>query len=336
MKVAAAIASEPCREAVRAFVDKTPGLELIDSDSQARPLLSRIGKRADILVTDVVVASGRDSQLVIETAVSGVARVAVMATVAPPNARNLRRAGIAVHRVFDEQSRDRELRIMFRVPPDRKTLGERMHPRPVDSVRDRPEPAKNPSIVVVGASTGGPQALVTFLSALPERMPVPVAIVQHVADTPGAANQLARVLTNGSGRQVVVAGPGIVARPGPVVMAPEGKHMRIDNAAGRVSLTATEPRQGCRPSVDELFESTARNYGNRAIAVMLTGMGTDGLEGSRMLYEAGSLVIAQDQKSSAVWGMPGAVVRAGLADEVLALGKIGRFVGDRVGRASRV
>lgn len=192
----------------------------------------------------------------------------------------------------------------------------------------RPRNGRSPShipprVLVIGSSTGGPQALRGVLTALPTDFPLPILIVQHMPPlfTPMLAKHLGidtrRPCQEGANLQPVLSGHTYVA-PGDYHM----ELMRRDNELV-TRLTQAAPEHYCRPSVNPLFRSAAAVYGSAVLAVMLTGMGEDGLEGSRTIVEAGGRLIAQDEATSVVWGMPGAVVRAGLAHEVLPLAQIG-------------
>jgi two-component system chemotaxis response regulator CheB len=130
------------------------------------------------------------------------------------------------------------------------------------------------------------------------------------------------------------AADGDLARPGEVLLAPGGRHLELvgDAAQPRVRLTDEPPENSCRPSADVLFRSAVRLWGGGTLGVVLTGMGKDGLAGSREIVAAGGSVIAQDEFSSVVWGMPGEIVRAGLADAVLPLAQVGVEVSLRLKR----
>ena len=130
------------------------------------------------------------------------------------------------------------------------------------------------------------------------------------------------------------ASDGELARPGEVLLAPGGRHMELvgDAAQPRMRLTDDPPENSCRPAADVLFRSAARVWGAGTLGVVLTGMGRDGLAGSRAIVDAGGAVLAQDEFSSVVWGMPGEVVRAGLADTVLPLSQVGVEVALRLKR----
>lgn len=177
--------------------------------------------------------------------------------------------------------------------------------------------------IVVGVSTGGPMALKQLFGALSVPLPVPVFIVQHMPAT--FTSLLAARLTATGVVTVKEADHGELALPGVAYMAPGGQHLALTgNAPARVfmALSVDAPRNSCRPSVDVLFESAAQIYGDTLVALMLTGMGSDGLRGCQAIKARKGQVIAQDEESSVVWGMPGAVAQQGLADMVLPLDKI--------------
>lgn len=185
---------------------------------------------------------------------------------------------------------------------------------------------RRPQVVAVGASTGGPKALATILPALPGDFPLPVLVVQHMP--PLFTRLLASHLSSLCALPVEEAGQGSPVKPGKILVAPGDYHMVLEGSAGRVSvrLERTPPENCCRPSVDVLFRSVAEVYGGDAIAVVLTGMGQDGLRGAGILKRHGAFVIAQDEASSVVWGMPGAIVEAGLADRVASLRQLAREI----------
>jgi two-component system chemotaxis response regulator CheB len=179
-------------------------------------------------------------------------------------------------------------------------------------------------VIGIGVSTGGPVALERLLSVLPEEFPVPVLVVQHMPKLFTSA--LAARLDRCCALRVKEATAGAKLHPGIVWIAPGDRHMevRIDtHGIQRIALHQGEPRHHCRPAVDVLFRSMAQAYGTGALGLVLTGMGADGLEGSRAIDAAGGIVLAQDEASSAVWGMPGRVVAAALTDAVLPLDRLG-------------
>lgn len=178
-------------------------------------------------------------------------------------------------------------------------------------------------ILALGISTGGPQALARLLPLLPENFPLPVVIVIHLpvfftSSLTGELNKNARVM-------VTEALPGEVPRPGRVYLARGGEHLLLSlSNTGQVCFRYSNrpPVNNCRPSVDVLFGSVAEVFGDRAIGVILTGMGKDGADGIRVLKQKGAATLAQDKDSSVVWGMPGAAVATGCVDKVLPLDQI--------------
>lgn len=181
-----------------------------------------------------------------------------------------------------------------------------------------------PRIVVIGVSTGGPTALNELLPQLPAGFPLPILLVQHM---PPMFTRLLAERLNGNCRMAVEeARDGASIEPGKILIAPGDFHMRVASAASgaRVCLDQSPPQNSCRPAVDVLFSSVSELFGGAVIAVMLTGMGQDGLRGTEILKAQGARVVAQDEATSVVWGMPGAVANAGLADKVLPLDQIAR------------
>lgn len=199
----------------------------------------------------------------------------------------------------------------------------------------RPAAAGPVRAVVIGVSTGGPAALAEVLPAIAADVKVPVLIVQHMPAFFTA--QLAERLTKTCGCDVREATDGSPLRGGEILLAPGGRHLAVagDAAAPRVRLTDDPPEQSCRPAADVLFRTAAKVWGDGVLGVVLTGMGRDGLTGARAIVEVGGTVIVQDEFSSVVWGMPGEVAKAGLADAVLPLARIGPDVALRLARRGR-
>ena len=179
-----------------------------------------------------------------------------------------------------------------------------------------------PQVVVMGVSTGGPAALGAILPEFPAGFPLPVLVVQHMP--PLFTRLLAERLHATCRLAVGEASQGEAVTGGKILIAPGDFHMRVGANGGgvRVSLDQSPPQNSCRPAADALFASIGEAYGGAAIAVILTGMGQDGLHGAQILKARGASVLAQDEASSVVWGMPGAVVAAGLADRVLPLDRL--------------
>jgi len=191
-------------------------------------------------------------------------------------------------------------------------------------------------VVVIAVSTGGPAALEVMLPMLPVDFAVPLLIVQHMPKiyTEPLAERLGRLCR----MPVRAARGGEPLRAGIVWLAPGDEHMEISAGRGArpntIRLHRGPALNSCRPSADYLFRSAARVYGNGTLAVVMTGMGADGVEGSRAVREAGGTVLAQDKASSAVWGMPGRVVQGGIANAVVPLQGLAEALMRRVGRLS--
>jgi two-component system chemotaxis response regulator CheB len=181
-------------------------------------------------------------------------------------------------------------------------------------------------VLVIGSSTGGPEALAKVLPQLPASLPVPVLLVQHMP--PVFTRQFAQRLDRLCALRIVEAADGSPLEPGVVHLAPGDHHLvvRTTGRAGaqrlQTGLNQGPPENFCRPAVDPLFRSAVTAYDGAVLAVVLTGMGADGRNGAGEVRAAGGTVIVQDQASSVVWGMPGAVSQAGHADEVLPLDRI--------------
>ena len=184
-------------------------------------------------------------------------------------------------------------------------------------------PLVPPLVLAVGVSTGGPSALEKVLTELPAKFPVPVLIVQHIPE--GFSNNLARSLSSRCKLPVREAVAGEPVLPGTIWLAPGDRHMEVEGPSDkpRLKLHQNPPENFCRPAVDPLFRSVAEVYGGRVLALVLTGMGQDGLEGARAIRKSGGTVWAQDEPTSVVWGMPGAIVKGGLANAVFPLGQLG-------------
>lgn len=185
-------------------------------------------------------------------------------------------------------------------------------------------------IIAVGASTGGIHALSRMLRALPAGFRLPILITQHLPASfmPYFAAQLAVL----SGRPCEVAVDRLRIRPGRVIVAPGDAHLRcvsLGDGAAAVRLSHEPATSGCMPSVDPMFASMADVFGPRMLGIVLSGMGRDGAEGARAVHDAGGCVVVQDQASSVIWGMPGAVAAAGAADAILDPDAIGRLVASR-------
>jgi two-component system, chemotaxis family, protein-glutamate methylesterase/glutaminase len=196
-------------------------------------------------------------------------------------------------------------------PPPRTAVRETRSTRPIE-------------VICIATSTGGPAALSTVVPSIPVSIGVPVLIVQHMP--PLFTALLAERLNQSSALTVCEGSEGQLVEPGHVYIAPGGRHMEVHRKNGKVvvALTDAPPENSCRPAADVLFRSAASVYGPAIVAAVLTGMGQDGLRGIEPMAEAGCEIIVQDEGTSVVWGMPGAVVHAGLACQVLPIDQVGQ------------
>ncbi|WP_010587611.1 protein-glutamate methylesterase/protein-glutamine glutaminase [Schlesneria paludicola] len=185
-------------------------------------------------------------------------------------------------------------------------------------------------VVAMGVSTGGPNALCEILPAIPKYFPVPILIVQHMPAN--FTEALSERLNKMSQIRVVHGTNGVSLERGTAYIAPGDFHMAVKRQSTEVVMYLNQlpPENSCRPSVDVLFRSVVEAYGAGVLGVILTGMGQDGLRGCQFIREVGGQIIAQDEKSSVVWGMPGFVAKAGLADCVLPLHQIAIEIHNRV------
>jgi len=182
--------------------------------------------------------------------------------------------------------------------------------------------SRKPEVVAIGVSTGGPAALKKLLPELCEKMDLPVLVVQHMPLE--FTESLAQSLDKHTRHSVLVGQHGMKIEKNHVYIAPGGSHMLAKKGTNSMNIVINEnpPENGCRPSVDPLFRSVAEAYNGKSVAVILTGMGSDGSHSLGALARAGSHIIAQDQETSVVWGMPGNAISTGFVDWVLPLEKI--------------
>jgi two-component system chemotaxis response regulator CheB len=219
--------------------------------------------------------------------------------------------------------------------PPLPAIGRRTRHQPGAEIALRPFANAAPRVLVIGASTGGPQALTRLLGDLGETIDrAPVLITQHMPPT--FTTILAEHLARASGRPVREAEDGEPVRAGRVYLAPGGRHMRVRRQDGTavIALDDGPPINFCKPAVDPLFASAAATWKSWVLGLVLTGMGSDGTFGAGEIVNAGGNMIVQDEASSAIWGMPGAVAQSGLASAMLPLDQIAAkverlFLGDR-------
>jgi len=192
------------------------------------------------------------------------------------------------------------------------------------------EQAKRVDVLAIGVSTGGPNALMELIPQLPADFPVPIVIVQHMP--PIFTRLLAERLAGKCKIRVVEGGPHQELAPGGAWIAPGDFHMSVVKEGDTVRVVTHQgpPENSCRPAVDVLFRSVAQVYQSHVLAVVMTGMGQDGLRGCKQIHAAGGQVLVQNEASSVVWGMPSFVVKAGIVDRILPLDELGAEIVSRV------
>ncbi|OLS63486.1 protein-glutamate methylesterase/protein-glutamine glutaminase [Pseudomonas putida] len=211
-----------------------------------------------------------------------------------------------------------------RAPSPLPTRSAAPAPAPAPAASHSPAPKRKAyKLLAIGTSTGGPVALQRVLTQLPAGFPAPIVLIQHMpaAFTKAFAERLDKLCKI----NVKEAEDGDMLRPGLALLAPGGKQMMVD-ARGMVKILPGDERLNYKPCVDITFGSAAKSFGDKVLAVVLTGMGADGREGARLLKQGGSQVWAQDEASCVIYGMPMAIVKANLADAVYGLDDIGRHL----------
>lgn len=191
--------------------------------------------------------------------------------------------------------------------------------------------SKAPRVIAIGASTGGIHALCILLRNLPPQLDLPILVTQHLPES--FIPVFARQLETAGGRKAVVTGARTPIEAGCIHIAPGGGHMMVRESGGRLiaEIGHFPVASGCRPSVDPMFETLAHATGGHALGIVLSGMGRDGADGAARLVDAGGTILAQDEASSAVWGMPRAVAEAGLTSAILPPAEIAKRIALNVG-----
>ncbi len=321
------------RGAIARLLESDPAIQVVAKVSNGRAAVEEIGRTAvDVVVLDIEmpVLDGMSALPLLLRADPGV-RVIMASTLTTRGADIALRAlrlGAADYvpkpstiGTKGDESFKREL--IEKV----KGLARQRHPvgQPVKAkaaVTLRAAPGSAPQLLAVGSSTGGPQALFTLFQGLGRAVPIPVVVTQHMPATftPILAEHITRLglmpCTEARDGETLVAGR--------IYIAPGDRHLLIEGGRGslRARITSDPPENFCRPAVDPMLRSAAAACDGRVLVAMLTGMGHDGLQGTRRVIEAGGCAVGQDEASSVVWGMPGAIAQAGLCHAVLPLAKI--------------
>ncbi|WP_437736818.1 chemotaxis-specific protein-glutamate methyltransferase CheB [Sorangium sp. So ce1335] len=323
------------RKVLRQVLSASPSIEVVDTAMDGLDALEKIARcKPDVVTLDLVMPNLDGIGVLGSLPRDGAPRVVVVSNAEADSelgVRALQQGAVDIVEKPTSLATDR----LFELSDElvRKVLAAAVARRPVAEPRPRPSsvvPAALPvpartRLVVVGASTGGPQALTRLLTALPRGFPVPVVVALHIPA--GYTESLARRLDEASAVSIVEASEDLELRPGLAVIARGGRHLEVKRHLERASVRfaqASSTSLYC-PSVDLLFASAAAELGSGVLGVVLTGMGDDGLEGSRAIHKAGGRVLAEAESSCVVYGMPRRVQEAGLAaaeapiDEMAAL-----------------
>lgn len=336
------------RLVLRGVLAASPGIEVVGTAADGLEALEAIARlRPDVVTLDllmprldgvgVVRAAPDDTRFVVVSITAEDSDLAVAALEAGALAIVRKPTSLATDRLYDvgDDLVREVLAVAAATPESLRRAGRAVASRAVPAAVAPLAPP--PRVVVVGTSTGGPQALAALVPALPGDLPAPVAIALHIP--PGYTATLARRLDAASAARVVEAEDGMPIDPGTVAIAPGGRHLTLsrDPDGGRVvaELDRGEADAPYRPSVDLLFRSAADAFGAAVLGVVLTGMGDDGCAGADAVRRAGGAIVAEAESSSVVYGMPRAVADAGLASVVLPLGQIGAAVARLVGPPAR-
>ena len=338
--------SAVARAVLSRMILQNPAFEIVDAVSSATAALARLDEIAvDVILLDIEMPGRTGISALPELiARSGGARVMIVSALAEDGAAatvealtlgaadTLAKPGRgSFGGKFAEILCDRLLRLGRSSPaqaaPRQRAEGGHVQPAPRRMDLGRVE------CVAIGASTGGLHAIAEFFKHLPRVFPAPILITQHLP--PVFMPFFARQLEGSTGRRALVVRDGMALEPATIHIAPGEAHLCLDRRGDRVSvrLSRIKSVSGCLPSVDPMFASVAAAYGDRAIGVVLSGMGRDGTIGAADLIAAGAELLAQDVETSVVWGMPGSVAKAGLASGVMTPAAIARHVGQRAVRA---
>jgi two-component system chemotaxis response regulator CheB len=329
------------RTVVASALSADPEIEIVGTAANGRLALEALAKTSvDVVTLDVEmpVMNGLETLREIRKRSRELPVIMFSALTAPSARVTMKALFLGANDYVQKPTRDDgDARTLIRkeLLPRIKALGAKTRSRPAAAPAPKatptPPPARRsgstrtPKVLAIGVSTGGPDALSSIIPKLPATFPVPVLIVQHM---PAMFTKfLATNLESRSNIPVTEAREGEELRPGHAYVAPGDWHLQVgrrgsNNGPLIARLDQGPPENACRPAVDVLFRSLARTVGAQTLAVVLTGMGHDGTKGCQPLREAGAQILAQDEASSVVWGMPGSVVQAGLADGIVPLGKM--------------
>lgn len=342
------------RTVLSRIIEEADGFEIVAKASSAELAIADLAhKRADVILLDLempgmggldalptILAAGRGAQVLVVSSLTEEGAehtVAALRMGAADTMLKPRSGG------FDQAYRTallEKIRALVPVAPGHTDPSDAVHPGTVSITPSAGFPSlrkaspKPPRVIAIGASTGGIHALCILLRNLPPQMCLPILVTQHLPES--FIPVFARQLETAGGRKAVVAGARTPIEPGCIHVAPGNGHMMIRESGGRlVTEIGNFPvASGCRPSVDPMFETLAEATGGYALGIVLSGMGRDGVDGAARLVQAGGTIFAQDEASSAVWGMPRAVAEAGLTSAILPPAELAGRIGLNAGASA--
>lgn len=320
--------SSVVRAILTRLVEDAPGLALAGTAASAEAALEQLAAvPVDVVLLDLempgmggmralpeIIRRSGQAQVMVVSSLAGEGAEHTVQALALGAADALLKPGAGG---FDQAYRERLIdRIMSLGGSRAATAGPRLRAAAAPPAR-RAQSASRPQVLAIGASTGGIHATGQLLGALPASIGIPIIITQHLPTE--FSQPYARQLRELSGREVVLAQDGDPLRADCIYLAPGDAHLTVvrRGEAVNIRLDRQTAPSGCMPSVDPMFSALAKVYGAGVLGIVLTGMGRDGTEGARCLVNAGGNVLVQDEASSAVWGMPGSIARAGLAAAAL-------------------
>ena len=317
------------------MIATSPGFVVVDAvGSVAAALHSLAHDRVDLIVLDVempgidgltalpdLIAKAQGARIVVVSSMCGDGAVATIQALALGAADTVAKPGMGERTSRFESELIEKLERLRPATPVPSRAG------PAGQWRAPVIPQRGYDIVAIGASTGGIHALSKLAGALTADFTLPILVTQHLP--PSFMRYFAAQLAVLAKRPCDVATDRMRILPGRIIIAPGDSHMRcvaIGGGNAAIRLTSEPASSGCMPSVDPMLDAVAEVYGDRALAIVLSGMGRDGAEGARIIHGRGGSVIVQDEESSVVWGMPGAVAATGVASAMMSPGAIGQFI----------
>lgn len=315
------------RELIRAIIEMDPEMEVAGEASNGREAVERVRiLRPDIVTMDIEMPEMDGLEAIEQIMAENAVPILVVTTRGDAKTAYAAISKGALDLVVKPDVNIEEahefvakLKLMSKVKVIRHISGSLSPKRPAPAGLPVFQGGASDRVVAIATSTGGPDALSVILSRLPEKFPAPIVIAQHISE--GFVGGMVGWLKTLSRVDIKVAADGEILKPGIAYVCPSENHMRIDSS-GRITFVERHPKDIYRPSCDVLLSSVAEAFGKKAIGVILTGMGSDGVAGMKRIKDAGGRTIAQDEKTSVIFGMPKLAIENNSIDRVLPLDEI--------------